>query len=57
MSGPVEREIKCVLGYFLSIIKEKWRDELSGAGVLKKKDQEQMSPADSVSCQDMANHV
>lgn len=57
MSGPVEREIKCVLGYFLSIIKEKWRNVFSGAGVLKKKDQEPMSPADSVSFQDMTNHV
>lgn len=57
MSGPVEREIKCMLRYFLSMNKEKWMNVWTGAGVLNKKDQEQMSPADSVSCQDMASYV
>ena len=57
MSGPVEREIKCVLRYLLSMIKEKWMNVWTEAGVLNKEDQEQMCPADSMSRQDRASHV
>jgi hypothetical protein len=57
MSGPVEREIKCVLRYLLSMIKEKWMNVWNEAGVLKKEEQEQMFPADSMSRQDRASHV
>jgi hypothetical protein len=57
MSGPVEREIKCVMRYLLSMIKEKWMNVWTEAGVLNKEDQEQMCPADSMSRQDRASHV
>ena len=57
MSGPVEREIKCVLRYLLSMIKEKWMNVWTEAGVLNKEYQEQMFPADSMSRQDRASHV
>ena len=57
MSGPVEREIKCVLRYLLSMIKEKWMNVWNEAGVLKKEEQKQMFPADSMSRQDRASHV
>ena len=57
MSGPVEREIKCVMRYLLSMIKEKWMNVWTEAGVLNKEDQEQMFPADSMSRQDRASHV
>ena len=57
MSGPVEREIKCVLRYLLSMIKEKWMNVWNEAGVLKKEEQELMFPADSMSRQDRASHV
>ena len=40
MSGPVEREIKCVMRYLLSMIKEKWMNVWTEAGVLNKEYQE-----------------
>ena len=57
MSGPVEREIKCVMRYLLSMIKEKWMNVWTEAGVLNKEDQEQMFTVDSMSRQDRASHV